>query len=98
MPKITVAGGPSHADADAEEAAAAERAAEARAVETRTDYSALSFKELRDAARERGLPTGGTADELRARLEDADEDDATADGENKTHDQDELKQRLDEQP
>lgn len=92
MPKITVGGGPSHGEPAVE--SVTESVAEAPQDEARTDYSAMSFKELRDAARDRGLPTGGSGDDLRARLEEADE---TTDGEDKTHDQEELRQRLAEQ-
>lgn len=79
-------------EAEAEPDDDAESAPEVPAEDDASAYSDLSFRDLRRVLRERGLSSKGTADELRARLAEADE---VADGESKAHDQDELKQRLD---
>lgn len=95
MPRITVAGGPSNADArpgevgyigpqDVTQEDVAAHAPEAPAVPAAAgdagplegdassgpapDYATLTVPQLREAAKERALPTGGTKPELVERL------------------------------
>jgi hypothetical protein len=77
MPKITVHGGPTNArvpDLNRQPSPGVyEVVSETPAEETGTDYTTWSFTDLRTEARTRGLPSGGTADDLRARLVEDDE-------------------------
>lgn len=80
MPKITVHGGPTSYFHELLEGPAVsgstadgvEAAVESVTAAEHTDYAALSFVDLRRLARERGLPSGGTAADLVARLVVAD--------------------------
>ncbi len=82
MPKITILGGPSDAAAQADspkeispgvyEVSDEPTVEEPQLVEVPKAYDEWAFTDLRTEARERGLASGGTADDLRARLKDAD--------------------------
>ena len=74
MPKITVHGGPTSYLHQVLEGPAPELevVAEVASNKPAHDYSTRAFADLRTEARERGLPSGGTRDDLIQRLTEAD--------------------------